>query len=109
MPLILGIKGNYFTLRDGLDKKYRCGLNAEALARMFKRAEYDPLAEPRDILMFSSSMNWPQDSGAPRHFHVGRVNKVVQEAIILFLPKDEQAKVRARLKAESFKKRRRAS
>lgn len=110
--LILGIRNARFTLYVDGKRRYWCAQNAPALARMFKRAGYDPLAEPRqDVMMFSSSMNWPQDSGAPKHFHIGRVDAVVQEAIVLFLPKEEQAKVRAKLKeqARASKNQRRAS
>lgn len=105
--LTLGISGERFYLYNDSQRLW-CGLKADALARMFKRAKYSPWAEPQsDALMFSSSMNWPQANGAPRRFDVKRINALVREAAVLLLPKREQTRIRSMLK--SRKKRRKGS
>ena len=77
--LVLGIEKGKFVVRIHGDPYDKCDLNCGALARMLLSVGYNPINEDH-ILMRSSSIDFPQEGGAPRRFNA---NKVVREAILL--------------------------
>jgi hypothetical protein len=81
MILIVGIEAGKFCLTQDQGKVLRCPLTAQALAALFRRTGFDPLL-PNNLVMGSSSLDFPDEDGAPRGF---QAHKVLQEALSLLL------------------------
>lgn len=80
---VLGVERGRFYLHG--DRRFTCALDVKALARMMRRAKYDPRAMGK-IMMFSSTINWPYGAKG-RPISYARVQRIIGQAIALLLPK----------------------
>lgn len=71
-------------------KVTRSDLSAEALSLLLKKVKYDPLDESQ-ILMCSSSMDFPEEDGARKDFDA---HDALREAVVLMFPEEKRAKLR---------------
>lgn len=93
----IGVSKGKFRVTDGTDENtHHTRLDASWLANILKQAGYDPMNELHH-LMASSSIDFPEEDGAPEGFDA---HAVLREAMVLSFPEDKQARVRAAL-AES--------
>ncbi len=76
---VIGIEKGCFTIRTGGSKRDSCDLNAGALARMLVKAGYNARNE-HHFLSRSSSIDFPEDDGAPRGFDA---HEALRDAILL--------------------------
>ena len=71
---VIQISDGRFQLWHGGRIFGKCTLHDADLAKLFKRAKFDPSAH---ILMCGSSIDFPEDDGAPKNF---RAHDVIRRA-----------------------------
>ena len=75
---IVGIKEGSFVLQADKKPIGTCPLDAESLTALFRKGKFR-LKGQEEVLMHSSSVNHPEDSGAPKGF---RAHEIIEQAVL---------------------------